>query len=286
MAVIIKQRSPRAEEAASGILMGLEKAGMVLFPNCTTEFEIPFVNNRYQLGLDDSPELKAEFEKHFNVKFDTREGLDFLDSYTIRLNHDVQSRDYKHIEHKFDMHILKVNKGMGYVAFSNDDLEENGFFPFIVADDQRDMEQRVSQKALKVKAFAELDKLSTKEKRMIQVAEYIFDLNVRITPALAFDRLSDLVQTTTGAAKFSETLKLDPEYIDTVITVKRAMNRNIIRLSKDQWYVNYANQTKLGRNMDEVVKYLSNPQNQDQLGFGKDDDQPYSIRRQLKEAID
>ena len=34
-----------------------------------------------------------------------------------------------------------------------------------------------------------------------------------------------------------------------------------------------------------VVKYLNNPDNQDQLGTGGKNDQPYSIQAQLKQLI-
>jgi hypothetical protein len=93
------------------------------------------------------------------------------------------------------------------------------------------------------------------------------------------------MESISNAENFLKVIRLDPEYVDSVITVKAAIARNIIRLTPDKWYVNYINQTKLGRNIDEIVKFLTNPQNQDQMGTDKDTDSAYSIKRQLKESL-
>ena len=46
MSVLIRQRDPQPNE----FLMGLESHGYVMFPGCDTEFDIPILNNKYNLG--------------------------------------------------------------------------------------------------------------------------------------------------------------------------------------------------------------------------------------------
>ena len=47
-------------------------------------------------------------------------------------------------------------------------------------------------------------------------------------------------------------------------------------------YINVATQNVLGRNFEEVVEFLNAPENRLELGTGKESDEPYSIKMQLK----
>lgn len=51
-------------------------------------------------------------------------------------------------------------------------------------------------------------------------------------------------------------------------------------------FVLYSTQTPLGRNEEEVIKFLGNPANQDILGLGLPDDSPTSVSAQLKQYLD
>ena len=53
MALLLKQKKPTQDIS----LMGLEKLDLSVFPGCMTPMEIPIVNNRYNIGLDDKKEI-------------------------------------------------------------------------------------------------------------------------------------------------------------------------------------------------------------------------------------
>lgn len=278
MTTLIKQRNPNPGES----LMGLEKLDYVLFPECDTSLEIPQIRGKFNLGLTE--DQQKTFEDYFGVKFETDEGKKWLSEYVINLRHDVNPRDHNKMEHLFDLAVLKANGGMGIVQF-NDNEDEIGRFPFVATDQEKELDQKVNKKQLRNRGIEALENLSTNKTNLVKITKYIFDTgNTDLDFNLAYDKLDDYINGG-QSAKFLAVLKLDPDYIDTVVTVKDAMGHGIIRLSADQWYVNYSNGTKLGRNLEEIIKYLNNPQNQDQLGTGSKDDTPYSIKRQLKEKI-
>jgi hypothetical protein len=282
MSVLIRQRDPQPNE----FLMGLESHGYVMFPGCDTEFDIPILNNKYNLGLGENQE---EFENYFGVKFDTPEGKEFLDSYRIKLRHDVNPLDDSNMDHRFNLAILKANGGLGIVQFNDESTDLFARYPFVATDEDKDIEKKVSKKVIRNSALSELEKLQKNKPKMFRIAKYIFDVNSGIfntNADVAYDRLDEyIVASNDNATAFLNTLKLDQDYIDVVITVKAAMVKGIIRLTPDKWLENHANGTKMGRNLEEVVKYLNNPNNQDQLGLGNETDTPYSIKRQIKESL-
>lgn len=278
MTTLIKQRKPDPGE----VLMGLENIGYTLFPECQTTLEIPMIKRKFNLGLSD--EEKKAFENYFNVQFDTPEGYEFLSNYRIELRHDVNPKDHNKMEHLFDLAILKANGGMGVVQFE-DDEDFFGKRPFIATNEEKEIKDEVGKKQTRNKAIKSLEELAKKKTSLIKYAKYIFDLGAaEISEDIAYKRLDDYIMGG-QADKFLNIMSLDPDYVDTVVTVKDAITHGIIRLGQDQWYSNYANQTKLGRNLEEIVNYLNNPNNQDQLGLGSKDDLPYAIKRQLKEKI-
>ena len=174
---------------------------------------------------------------------------------------------------------------MGLVNLGDD--EGAKLFPFVLVDEQKEIEGKVSRKVTKNNALRELSDLEIKDKKlMVKIAKYLFNLNLDLTATQAYDKLDDFINQSTGnAEQFLKVLKVDKEWMDTTVLVKDAMNAQIIRRGEDQVYVNFANQQRLGRNLEEVVKYLNNPDNQDQLGTGGKNDQPYSSQAQLKQLI-
>jgi hypothetical protein len=287
MGSFIRQREPNPGED----IMGLQNHGYVLYPDAQTELEIPYVNNRFRLGK--SKETKwgltnaqlKEFETYFGVEFDSESGHKFLEDWRIQLDHLANPVDMGNMRHKFSQTILVGNDGMGLVNLGDD--EGAKLFPFVLVDEQKEIEGKVSRKVTKNNAIRELSDLEIKDKKlMVKVAKYLFNLNLDLTEIQAYDKLDDFInQSTTNAEQFLKALKTDKEWMDTTVLVKDAMNAQIIRRGEDQVYVNFANQQRLGRNMEEVVKYLNNPDNQDQLGTGGKNDQPYSIQAQLKQLI-
>lgn len=282
MAMLMQQRKPNQD----ALLMGLEKLGMSVFPDCETTMEIPIVNNQFNLGFKDKKQ-KEDFEAYFGYKFDTPEGQEFLANYEVKISHDVTAYDIRNKKDAFDLHILKANGGMGIVAINEAVLEESPVdtFKFVVKDENQEVEERVKFKETKLQAFSELSKMKeTNNKRLLTVAKYILGVTVGVgdNMSIAFDKLHDFIESNYRNAKqFSDALKIDPEYLKTVVAIRDAIYRNIIRNQNGQ-YVVYATQTPLGRNEEEVIRFLTDPKNQDILGLGLKDDSPTSIFAQLK----
>lgn len=286
MGSYIKQRSPNPGE----IIMGLEEFGYVVFPDSKTEFEIPFVNNRFRLGSDPTTKFgltknqQQKFENHFGVMFDSEEGKEFLSNYRIEISHQVTPVDTTNIEHEFMYSILKANDGLGLINVGTS--QETTLYPFALIDEVQETQEKVSRTATRNEAVSKLQELKKDGKKMIKIAKYIFNLNLTITEDQAYLQLNDFIYSSfKDSEKFLNILNVDNEWLDTTVTVKDAMNAGIIRKGEDQVYVNFANGAKLGRTIEEVTKFLNNPDNQDMLGTGGNKDQPYSIKYQLKQKL-
>lgn len=285
MAILMKQVKPQP-----GVeLMGLEKEDMSVFPGCNTTMEIPIVNGRPNIGLDgkDSKGLRDKFENHFGVKFDTPEGLNFLYNYEMTVSHDVSAYDPRNLDHAFDLHILKVNNGMGIIAVDDAAIERSpvNTFRFKLTDEMTEQTDKVNARQVKYAATTVVSTLyDSNPERLILLAKYIFPAGSGIgnNKLAAFEKISDyLEQNSKNCQSFMTVTKTDVEHINTVVLVKEAIYRNIIRQSNGQ-YVLYATQTPLGRNEEEVIKFCSNPNNKDIVGYGLKDDLPTSISAQLK----
>lgn len=282
----IKQRSPNPGES----IMGLEKQGYVMFPDSKTVFEIPYVNNRFKLGSDPTTKFgltekqQEKFETHFGVQFDSQEGKEFLSDFKIEISHLATPFDENNIEHEFVATILKANDGLGLVNVGTS--QDNTFYPFVLIDEAQEIGEKVNRNVTRNEAVSQLQELKKNGKKMIKIAKYLFNLNLTITEEQAYLQLNDYIyETFKNAEHFVQVLTTDEEWLDTSVTVKDAMNVGIIRKGDDQVYVNFANGTKLGRTIEEITRFLNNPDNQDMLGTGGNKDQPYSIKAQLKNKI-
>lgn len=289
MSVMIKQLKPDPD----AILMGLEKEELSCFPECESTFEIPFVYGRPNIGLDgkDDKKLKEKFEQFFNVKFDTPEGLKWLSEYEVTIKHDVTAYDQRNPKDAFDLHILKVNGGMGFVATSTVAVENTpvNTFKFIITDDQSELEERVRTRETKLAASEELRKLyEGNTNRLVLVAKYLFSTNAGIgtSKIMAFDKVAEFIDKSTANQKmFLDVVKIDPSHLETVVKIKEAIYRNIVRYNNGQYMI-HATQTPVGRSEDEVIKFFTDPKNKDLLGYGLSDDSPTSISAQLKQYLD
>jgi len=287
MATLLKQLPPEPGTQ----LMGLEDFGMSVFPGCTTSIEIPMINGKYNIGLDNDPVLKKEFEEHFNINFDSPQGQEFLENYTIKIDHEIMAFDPKNsIEHKWLLHLLKVNSGMGIIAINDAALDSSPIntFKFKIVDETFELEERVSKKTVKANAYQLLDKYNKpSSNRLILLANYLFPhAGIGENKNLAFDKLEDFINTSyANTQKFIEISNLDPEYIELVVKIKKAINFNIIRMGKDGQYVLNSTDSKLGRTEDEVISFFKILSNKDLLGSNSKDDLPYSITSQLKSFL-
>ena len=174
---------------------------------------------------------------------------------------------------------------MGLVNMGQDEMAK--MFPFELIDENKETDQKHSRVTIRNEAIAALQELSIKSKeKMVKIAKYLFNLNAEITDKNAYIKLDEFILSKgSNAEMFLQTLKLDPEWVETTVLVKDAMNAGFIRRGEDQYYINVASQIKMGRSIEEITKYLMNPDNQDQLGTGSKNDQPYSLRTQFKNRI-
>ena len=272
-------------------LMGLENFGFSVFPGCSTNFEIPWINGRPNIGLTDKKDkdLKDKFEKFWGVEFESDRGREFLASYEIRINHDIEAFDpEKNMKDAWDLHLIKVNNGMGIIAVDDDVLNEVAVnnFKFKLTDENRDLEAKITKKQITLKAGAKLQELyESNTNRIVLFAKYIFPAGSGIaTKNLAFSRLEEFIsKNTNNAEKFLEVVKLEPEYLETVVKVKEAIFRGIIRIGVDGKYILSMSGTVLGRSEEEVIQFCLNPSNIDIVGTGGKTDAPSSLTSQLND---
>lgn len=272
-------------------LMGLENFGFSVFPGCSTNFEIPWINGRPNIGLTDKKDkdLKDKFEKFWGVEFESERGREFLATYEIRINHDIEAFDpEKNLKDAWDLHLIKVNNGMGIIAVDDDVVNEVAVnnFKFKLTDENKDLEAKITKKQITLKAGAKLQELyESNTKRIVLFAKYIFPAGSGIaTKNLAFSRLEDFIsKNTNNAEKFLEVVKLEPEYLETVVKVKEAIFRGIIRIGPDGKYILSMSGTVLGRSEEEVIQFCLNPSNVDIVGTGGKTDTPSSLTSQLND---
>lgn len=282
MSITIKQLPPAPGEE----LMGLEKEGLSMFPGCESTFEIPLIQGKPNVKFTE--EEKAFFEGVFKQDFDSPEGQEWLRNYTIKISHDLTALDPKNPEHQFIVFVLKQNNGMGLIAMNPEDIENAAIntFKFIVSDEMKEVGERVSKKEIKMSAYKKLMELyESNTQRLITLAKHIFPANSGIgeNKQLAFDKLEDYIsQNNVNAEQFNRLCSQDPDYIATVVKIKTAIYKNVIRKGQDGLYYLYSTNTKMGRTEDEVIAFLTNVSNKDLLGYDIEDDLPYSVSAQLK----
>ena len=97
MSTILKQIAPPPDE----FRMGLETKGYSVFPGVTTKLEIPIVRGKHNIGMEDDPKLREKFENYFGVKFDSPEGIEFLDNYALEIDHEVMVFSDSNLDHQF-----------------------------------------------------------------------------------------------------------------------------------------------------------------------------------------
>ena len=100
---------------------------------------------------------------------------------------------------------------------------------------------------------------------------------------MAFDKLEEYIsQSTSNSEHFNTVCSQDAEYLATVVKIKTAIYKNVIRKGQDGIYYLYSTNTKMGRTEEEVIAFLTNVAHKDLLGYDIEDDLPYSVTAQLK----
>jgi hypothetical protein len=124
------------------------------------------------------------------------------------------------------------------------------------------------------------------KKYLMALAKYLTNSLTIGTDQLAYTKLRDYIDgkyTRTqkeALNRFETTLEMDKTRLYTIVDVKEALYRNIIRRDINQRFYNPLTTTVYGKTEEEVVDFLMRVENQDELGVGVDAP-PYSIRKQL-----
>ncbi len=261
---------------------GFENLGFTVHPDCSSTLAIPFVGGKYVLNL--TPEKQEYFENNLGVKFDSPEGIKFLDNFSIEIDHTDCIIGDTPID-QFKKHLLTTSNGFGLVKTGEvTGPVDTTIFEFF--DEEENTNKRVSKKQLLNEAIASLQDLWTNKRSQITLfAQYLLEINSGITnEIIAYDKLTDYITQEANASRFLRALKEDVEHIDLVVTIKQAVAVAVIR-SVNGKYQNPVTNTGYGRTIEEVVSFFSNPANQDELGTGAANDEAYTIKAQLRNSL-
>ena len=263
---------------------GLDKYNKSLFPSTSCTFEIPVKNGRYLLGMTD--EQEEEFARYFTSKSkDSDEWKEWLSKRTFSVGSEQKILSLDRMEDKFDYHVfIKANPQTNFIAKDKKSAEEAiGNYKFVVVNQELEIEDEVSTIKAKNKGRAALTDIQDDDKELLKLAHYLFPVKGVTNGLIAYKNLETYIsQSKENALNFLSLLKEDPDKILVTVSVKRAVEKNIIRRGQDQWYYNHISGTRLGKSLEDTIKYLLDPKNQDELGTGTKDDSPVTILSQLR----
>lgn len=261
---------------------GYENLGFTVHPDCSSTLVIPFIGGKYVLNM--TPDKQDHFENLLGVKFDTPEGIKFLDDFSIEISHTDCILGNTPID-QFKKHLLVSSNGFGLVKVGDiTGPVDNTVFEFF--DEEKNTEKRVNKKQLLNEAVAALQELWNNKRTQITLfAQYLLEINSGITNEIvAYDKLTDYITQEANASRFLRAIKEDLEHIDLVVTIKQAVAVAVIR-SINGKYQNPVTNTAYGKTIEEVVSFFSNPANQDELGTGAANDEAYTIKAQLRNSL-
>lgn len=272
--------------ASGESLFGLEKYGRSKFPKCNSEMEIPIANGKHKLGM--TKEQEDTYAQYFvGSDSSSSEWKEWLNSFTFKAPYEEKTLDLSLMEDSFVYHVfIKGNPDLCFIAPSRKFAEDHPLsnYKYFVANEQQDAEEEVSTQKLKNKARAKLVEIQDDEIELIKIAHYLFNVRGITNSTSAYKTINNSIdESKESASRFIRVFDESSDFIDVTVTVKRAIEKNIIRRGQDNWYYNHASNTRLGRNQEEIIEFLMNPKNQDELGTGSKNDSPLTIKKQLKD---
>ncbi len=280
--VTIQQLPPDASEN----LFGLEKYGKSKFPRCTSQMEIPIVNGKHKLGLTD--EQEEDFAQYFvNNSRTSLAWKTWLNDYVYTAPYDQKVLDLSTKEDQFAYQVfIKGNPQLAFIASSKKQAEEQSLtgYKYVVINEVEDEVEVVSVQKTKNKARAKLVEIQDDELEILKIAHYLFPVRGITTSTSAYKTIDSFIaESKDNALKFLSAFNVDAETMDVTVTVKRAVEKNILRRGQDNYYYNHASGNRIGRNVDEMVDYLSDPRNADEIGTGSINDSPITVKKQLRD---
>lgn len=283
----------RANKAPTNIdkVLGFDKYQEGKFPGTKTVI-IPFkqMNGQYRHGVTNETDRQFIEDKFFGGQsLESEVAKEYYRTCSVELNPDITFFDTENPESLLKFYIAVSAEEI--VAKSRADAKSKSMSvrPFIVEDGVEVKKEQLSVRQKVNKARAKLAELETEPTYMVVLAKYLAPSNAGITNEQnAYIYLDDLLtgkytddSELVAVNRFNQALSVDKEILYVASDVKEAIYKNVIR-KQGGVFTNPISQTPYGRTEEEVVNFLSQDMNQEELGTGTPLDKPYSVRFQLK----
>lgn len=258
------------------------------FEDAKITTEIPLKNGKITYIL--SKEEKKIVEEHYGLELDNPAHVtQWLDSVILdtKATIDVISKDDP--ESILKKGILLANNTYAPNLEAAQDVMKG--YKFVLYDKDQEEGQKYTLNEVYHDAIVELAKLRKKKKKLLAVAKYVLPATVGIqdNDNRAYNSLTEFLDgkfegksRRKSIDEFMDALYMDETRLFVTIDFKEALRKNIIRTDSDGYYMNPLSGNRYGKTRDEVIDYLCNPVNQEELGLNNKEDKPYAIRYQLK----
>jgi len=254
-------------------------------PQTSTGFPIPYVLGKgWQHGLNED-EVKI-VEEAYGHSFSNKEHDSYWKSIRFILDHEIDSIEEGN---PLDLLKLRILQNRGQIISS---LKDDGTAipDFVLHNEEEETKVTASLYKRRDKAIVQLNKVAKSPLYIVAISNYLLPSSMWTTSEdTAYIRLRDYVEGVkpfdTNKGKnvdtFLATIELDKDFLYVSVDVKEAIKRNIIRKVGNS-FKNILSDITYGRNKEEVITFLMNPANQDELGANSKNDLATSIRQQIK----
>jgi len=272
--VVIRQNTEQSN------IMGMEKLGISMFPNTNVGFSVPFINGEFKHNLN-AKELKL-VQEYYGATFSSERGKEFYSNLVMTIPTGVYTLN---LDDPKDILFYKVTLGTGAIA-PNLETAKNPMCKslFYFYDSEEEEKLVANENSKMTDAIIALADIKAKDPdRLVILAKYLLKKN-KFTVDTAFNALSNKIvkDSKTFVPAFNTALNSDKKLVKVTVQVLEAIDRGILKRNKSGQFVNPVTSTEYGRNYDEIISFLINPKNSDELGTGGDKDKPGSLENLLK----
>ena len=282
--VLIKQ-NPYTKENP---FLGMEEYNMSMWDGTTVLMDVPMKGNRYVHGLtkDEVEELKS-FDK-LGIDLDSEEGQQFLADFQISIPSRLSSLD---LDNPRDFLSLKILQASGNIIAPSKGEATTGNVKYGFYIQNKDEEARSNNITLRTvnQAITKIENLSIENPEFfLAVCKFILPDNVGLgtNVDVAYSKINEFVRASLdGAKRFLDAINenvVSKHKIYITNDIKTAIRKNVIRKNQKGYYYNPMTNTEYGKNLEEVINFLMDVKNIDEMGTGENDDANYSIKYQLK----
>lgn len=272
------------QAATDQFRLGLEQEGKQLYELAASTYEIPVVNGKLNHGL--TPDEAKIVEAFYGLQFDNPDHRSSWTNIVLEIKHSMKVINPSNPQ---DLLLLGVLKANGILATSTEDvqMDPQAKYVFVLRNEGDEERQKATLYERLDENITRLSQINKESKKyLMALAKYLTNSLTIGTDQLAYTKLRDYIDgkyTRTqkeALNRFETTLEMDKTRLYTIVDVKEALYRNIIRRDINQRFYNPLTTTVYGKTEEEVVDFLMRVENQDELGVGVDAP-PYSIRKQL-----